>query len=356
MMKRVVLFLPPYPGPVLGPPLSLLCLASPLQQAGYEVKIIDAAIVPDYMAAIEREIRDAICFGISFLTGPMITPAIAASRRVKELRPELPVVFGGWHPSLLPEQTLRESFVDVVVRQQGEVTFLEVVGRIEAGQTLDLVPGASFKRRGVIHSNPDRPAARLADLPPPAYELVDFDAYERATGERSVPYATSIGCPYACNYCTDTVFYNRRFNAYSAERVVEEITGLVSRHRVRKAALLDSNFLVDTRRAVEIARGFLASGRRFEWTFQASTDLLCKMTDEEVCLLGESGVSHIGFGTESGSEQVLMLMNKRHQRVPDMFEAARKCRQAGIRAGFNIILGFPGETEEDRRETLRVMS
>src|SRR5262249_32255748 len=99
-----------------------------------------------------------------------------------------------------------------------------------------------------------------------------------------------------------------------------------------------------------------ASGLRFEWTFQASTDLLCKLTDEEVGLLGRSGVSHIGFGTESGSEQVLMLMNKRHQRVPDMFEAARKCHLAGIRAGFNIILGFPEETEGDRRETLRVMN
>src|SRR5712692_1786471 len=179
MMKRVVLLLPPYPGPVLGPPLSLLCLASPLQQAGYEVKIIDAAIVPGYMAAIEREIKDAICFGVSFLTGPMITAAIAASRRVKQLRPELPVVFGGWHPSLLPEQTLRENCVDVVVRHQGEITFLEVVRRLEAGQPLDLVAGVWFKRQGVIHNNSDRPAAALSSLPPPAYEIVDFDAYEK---------------------------------------------------------------------------------------------------------------------------------------------------------------------------------
>ncbi len=298
--KKVVLFLPPYSGPPLGPPVGLLSLASPLQQAGYEVKIIDGKIVPDYLGAVEREITDAVCFGVSLLTGPMINDAVAASRLVKQRRPELPIVFGGWHPSLLPEQTLREPFVDAVVRHQGEITFLEVVKRLGAGKGLDLVAGCWFKRDGCIHRNPDRPVSPIDELPAPAYDLVDFDAYEEAGGRRQLPFATSVGCPYACKYCTDTVFYNRRFNAYSTERVVEEVTRLVRDYRIKQVSLLDSNFLVNTKRAVEIARGFAASGRRFSWTFQASTDLLCRLSDEEVRLLGKSGVSHIGFGTESG--------------------------------------------------------
>jgi radical SAM superfamily enzyme YgiQ (UPF0313 family) len=79
------------------------------------------------------------------------------------------------------------------------------------------------------------------------------------------------------------------------------------------------------------------------------------MSDEEVRLLGESGVTHMGFGTESASETVLTLMNKKHQRVDEMYETARKAGQAGIRVTFNIILGYPGETERDRLETFRVM-
>ena len=107
------------------------------------------------------------------------------------------------------------------------------------------------------------------------------------------------------------VFYNRRFNAYDVDRVVEEMTGLVrAQHRISEVALVDSNFLVDVHRAVGIARGFIDSGVRFQWTFQASTDLLCRMTDEDVELLGASGVSHIGFGTESASPEVLHWMNK----------------------------------------------
>ena len=126
--------------------------------------------------------------------------------------------------------------------------------------------------------------------------------------------------------------------------------------KLDEIALVDSNFLVDTRRATALASGFIESGVRFRWTFQASTDLLCRLTDEEVCHLAQSGVSHIGFGTESASLEILRKMHKSHQKIDDMFEAARKCRDAGIRVTYNLILGYPGEEERHRRETLRVMA
>ncbi len=209
--------------------------------------------------------------------------------------------------------------------------------------------GCWFKRDGRIIQNPDRPAAPLSSLPPPAYDLIDFDAYERASGERKLPYATSIGCPYACNYCTDMVFYNRRFNPYDTRQVVEELATLVREHRLTEVALLDSNFLVDVRRALAIAKGILNSGVRFHWSFQASTDLLCRMADEDVQTLAASGVNHIGFGTESASPEVLRHMNKAHQHIPDMFEAARKCKRAGIRVTYNLIFGYPGEEDRHRK-------
>jgi radical SAM superfamily enzyme YgiQ (UPF0313 family) len=356
MSTKVVLFLPPYSGGLIGPPLSLLSLASPLREAGFEVRIIDGALQHDYLDRIEKEIQDCLCFGVSLLTGPMIATAIAVSRHVKRLRPDLPVIFGGWHPSLLPAQTLREDYVDAVVLHQGELTLLEIAQRLASGGGLDFIAGCWFKRAGQICQNPDRPSVSLSKLPAPAYDLVDFDAYEAMSGERTLPYATSVGCPYDCSYCTDAVFYNRRFNAYDGRRVAEEMAELTRAYRLKKIALVDSNFLVNTRRAAEIARGLIASGTRVEWTFQASTDLLCRMPDADVEALAESGVSHIGFGTESASEGVLLKMNKRHQHVADMYEAARKCRNAGIRITYNLIFGYPGETEADRGVTLRVMS
>jgi anaerobic magnesium-protoporphyrin IX monomethyl ester cyclase len=354
--RKVVLFLPPYKGKVLGPPLGLLSLAASLRENGYEPCIIDGALDPQWRRRIHREIEDCLCFGVSLLTGPMIHAAAEAARSVKRLRPELPVIFGGWHPSLMPAQTLREEFVDIIVRHQGDQTLVEILRRLEAGQMPDLVAGCWFKRDGRIYQNPDRPAVAVASLPLPAYDLADFDAYERAGVGRKLPYATSIGCPYACNYCTDMVFYNRRFNPIDAARVVGEITDLAARYRLDEVALVDSNFLVDVHRAVAIAQGLAESDVKVRWTFQASTDLLCRMTDEEVDLLARSGVTHIGFGTESASEDVLRVMNKGHQHIPDIREAARKCHRAGIRVTLNLIFGYPGEEERHRRETLRVMS
>jgi anaerobic magnesium-protoporphyrin IX monomethyl ester cyclase len=354
--NKVVLFYPPYDGPPLSAPLCLLALASPLLQAGFEVKLVDNLTSPDFEDVILRETADALCLGISVLTGPMIGSAVRIARKVKKAYPGLPVIFGGWHPSLVPEQTLKPDFVDAVVRAQGELTLLELVQRLADHQTWHGVKGLSFKDEAGIHHEPDRPVANINDLPAPAYHLGNFDVYAAASGVRQLGYASSVGCPYACNYCTDMVFYKRRFNAYRADRVVDDLVELVGRYQIDEVALLDSNFLVDARRALAIARGLVASRVRFRWDFQASTDFLWKMSDDEVRLLGESGVSHMGFGTESASADVLKLMNKHHQRVEQMVETARKAELAGIHVTFNVILGYPGETEADRQQTFRIMS
>jgi len=354
--RKVVLFYPPYDGPPLGAPACLLSLAAPLRDAGFEAVIVDAAIEPDWLSVVLCELEGALCLGISVLTGPMIRGAVRMAKAVKRELPGVPVIFGGWHPSLLPGQTLQEGFVDALVRGQGELTFLEVAERLAGEKSIHGIQGVSSKPFGMPQHAPERRLALLDDLPMPAFELVDFDAYERVGGERKLAYATSVGCPYACNYCTDMVFYKRRFNALRADRVVSEVTELVSRYEIDEVAMLDSNLPVDWRRARDIAKGFLDSGIKFRWTFQASTDFLCRMSDDDVELLGQSGVSHMGFGTESTSNSVLKLMNKRHQRVDEMYETARKAAIGGIHVTFNLIFGYPGETESDRVATLRTMS
>lgn len=356
MRGKVVLFYPPYEGSPLGAPLCLLALAASLRKADFQPVVIDAAITTDYREKIRKELDGATCLGISVLTGPMIRGAVEIAKFSKQLRPDLPVVFGGWHPTLLPDETLAEPYVDIVVRGQGEITLCELVESLADDKPLRNVAGISWKTDAIRTHNPDRRVEPLEALPLPAYDLADFDAYERACGFRQLAYATSVGCPYACNYCTDMVFYNRRFNALSVQRVVREMTTLVEKYRIEEVALLDSNFPVDLKRAIAISRGILDSGIKFRWTFQASTDFICRMSEDDVRLLGASGVSYMGFGTESTSEPVLKLMNKRHQRVNEMYETARRASLGNIRVTFNLIFGYPGETEKDRIVTFQTMS
>lgn len=355
--NKVVLFYPPYDGPPLGAPLSLLCLASPLLQCGFDVRLIDNLLYPDYENAILRETDGALCLGISVLTGPHIGAAVRVSKAVKKLRPNLPIIFGGWHSSLATHQTLSEPFVDAVVRGQGELTLLELVQRIKSGDSWRGIRGLSFKDAdGAIIEEPERPVANINDLPVPAYHLADPGIYAAASGVRQLAYTTSVGCPYQCNYCTDMVFYKRRFNAYRVERVVNELSDLVPRYEIEHVPLFDSNFLVDRKRAVAIAKGIIEAGVKFQWDFQTSTDFLALMSEDDVRLLAESGVRHIGFGTESASQEVLTMMNKRFQHVDQMVETARKTNLAGIHVVFNIILGYPGETEAHREQTFRIMT
>lgn len=355
--NKVVLFYPPYDGPPLGAPLSLLCLASPLLEAGFEVKLVDNLIAPNYEETILREAEGALLLGISVLTGPHIGAAVRVSKAVKRVNPTLPIVFGGWHASLATQQTLREPYVDAVVRGQGELTLLELAQRVVKGQDWRGIRGLSLKDEdGRIVQEPERPVADINTLPAPAYDLADPGIYAAVSGIRQLAYTSSVGCPYQCNYCTDQVFYKRRFNAYRVERVVSDLAELVPRYNIEHVPFFDSNFLVDRKRAVAIAKGIIASGVKFNWDFQTSTDFLALMSEDDVRLLAESGVHHIGFGTESASQEVLALMNKRFQHVDQMVETARKTYMAGIHVVFNIILGYPGETEEQRQQTFRIMS
>ncbi|MBV8571667.1 MAG: B12-binding domain-containing radical SAM protein, partial [Acidobacteriaceae bacterium] len=203
--------------------------------------------------------------------------------------------------------------------------------------------------------NQPRPLRPIAELPPKAYHLADFDAYERICGRRWAMYTSSLACPYNCAYCTNDGLYGRKWNALDPEQVVEEVTDLVCRYRLQLLWVVDDNFLVDRERAVKIAEGLVRSGVQFDWSIQASTNLVTRMTIEELKLLRRAGLSQVSQGADSGSKKILHLMNKDFQKLETIYLAADMLSQAGIRPSFNMIFGFPGETEVERRESINLI-
>src|SRR5262249_4798062 len=154
-----------------------------------------------------------------------------------------------------------------------------------------------------------RPLRPIAELPPKAYHLADFDAYERVCGRRWAMYITSLACPYSCAYCTNEGVYGRKWNALPAGQVGEEMTGLAGRYNLELLWVVDDNFLVDRERAVEIGEGLCRAGARFQWSIQASTNLVTRLRTDELRLLRRAGLHQICHGAESGSRAVLRLMN-----------------------------------------------
>ena len=156
-------------------PFSLLAIAGPLVQENYDVTIVDGRVTPNYLERILAEAEAAICVGISVLTGNQIKQALLVSQAIKEKFPKLPVVWGGYHPTLTPDQTIADPSVDIVVRGQGEIPFKELVDALYAGTSLHGIPGIIFKEQGRIVRNDEPVFTDVNKFPPMAFSLVDLE-------------------------------------------------------------------------------------------------------------------------------------------------------------------------------------
>ena len=215
--KKIVFFFPAFSSLEATAPLGILAVSTPLLRAGYQVRIIDSTITPRFQKRILEELRDAMCLAVSLVTGPMIRETVQVARETKRLYPDLPVILGGWHPSLLPDQTLAAEYVDIVIRGQGEDALLQVIRHLEDGASLRGIEGVGYKENGRLVFNPPRALKQLREMPAKAYHLADFDAYERVCGRRWAMYISSLACPYSCAYCTNEGVYGRMWNGLDAE-------------------------------------------------------------------------------------------------------------------------------------------
>lgn len=353
--RKVVFFFPAFSSQEATAPLGILAVATPLLRAGYQVRLIDSTITPNFERTVLAELSDALCLAVSLVTGPMIRETVQMARKAKALYPELPIILGGWHPSLLPGQTLAAEFVDIVVQGQGEDALLEIVERLAGGSSMKGVEGVGYKENGQLVFNAPRKLKSIAELPPKAYHIADFDAYERACGRRWAMYTSSLACPYNCAYCTNAGVYGRGWNGLEPVQVAEETVDLATRYNLNLLWIVDDNFLVDRPRALGIAEELIKRDARFEWSIQASTNLVDRFTVDELKLLRRSGLSQVQQGADSGSRHVLDLMNKQFQKIDHIYAAADKLNQAGIRPAFNMIFGYPGEREQDRIASVRMI-
>lgn len=355
MARKVVFFFPSFASSEATAPLGILAVATPLLRAGYTVRLVDSTITPNFKKRVLEEVKDAICLCVSLVTGPMIRETVDIARAVKAWNPDFPVILGGWHPSLLPRQTLEADCIDIIVRGQGEDTLLELVHHLETRSAIDLIPGIGFKRNGRLFLTTERPLKPIMDLPPKAYHIADFDAYERSCGRRWAMYISSLACPFNCAYCTNAGVYGRKWNALPPEQFVEETVDLTERYNLELLWVVDDNFLVDLDRARLIAEGLVRANARFKWSIQATTNLTARLSLQDLKLLRRGGLHQICQGVDSGSTKILKLMNKTFQDYDDIYACAGRCLQAGIRPSFNIIFAYPGEGPKELRETVSFM-
>ena len=209
--------------PIVALPMSLLCIATPVLNAGYDVKIIDQRVEPRWRSILKEELqKDPLCVGVSSMTGPQLRHALDISKIVKEYG-NLPVVWGGTHASLLPAQTLENENIDIVVQGEGEETFAELVQALDGKQPLSNVKGIWYKDNGRIKDTGARPFIDLNEQPPLPYHLVDLTKFTRTMfGIEHLDFFTSRGCPHQCTFCLNKAFHKKQWRPMDPDLVVSK--------------------------------------------------------------------------------------------------------------------------------------
>src|SRR3984957_19726080 len=183
-------------------PLALLAIGSELDPSLYEVITIDARLDADAEQTGLSHLDGALCLGVTVLTGAPISDALLISRAAKRARADLPVIWGGWHPSMFSRECLQEKSVDVTVRGQGEETFAEIVDRLAAGRVLDDCKGCTVRLSdGTIQENPARALAQVDNFRAHDYGLIPVERYFELKGKRQLDYISSQGCNFRCAFC-----------------------------------------------------------------------------------------------------------------------------------------------------------
>lgn len=344
----------------VSPPLSLLACAAPLLEKGIEVEIVDARVDPDYRTTVMTAMQDADLLGVSSMTGYQIADGLAVSADIKASNPEKMVVWGGYHPSLLPDQTAADEHIDAVVRGQGELACIELAEYLEGNRELTDIDGLSYRDGGNIKHNPERRVADINEFPPMPYHLIDVEKYidfnRRVHGDerRAINYVSSFGCPHACGFCSNPEAYGRKWKGLKAQRVIGEVSELVERYDLERVFFDDNNFFASKRRVREICNGLSEAPRRFEWFATIRPNQVTAFEDEDLDLIRESGCTKFMMGAESGDDSILELINKGGV-AQDVIEATEVCRSHHIQPSYVFIFGFPDESWQQMQTTLDFM-
>lgn len=332
-----------------GAPLSSLAVGSQLRQEGFRVKIVDLRV--DALDDLEFD-DDVAYVGISAMTGYQIHSALEVCRVYRTKAPKIPLVWGGWHASLLPEETMRHELVDIVVTGQGELTAVALARAIRDGTSLEAVPGLLYKRNGPhgdVVKTAERPLAGMDLIAPIDYGLIRMDQHfihDPTTGVKMISYLASRGCPYRCGFCAITTVYNKRFFNTPVPQALDELEGLVKRYGVNGIYFEDDNLFINTQRTTDVLKGMMDRGLNVRWTGLARADRIIKFEEPLLKLMRDSGCVRILIGAESGSQAMLDLMDKDVD-LEETVRSAQMLDDYGIEGDLSFMVGLPDEHEAE---------
>ena len=331
-------------------PLAILSLGAYLEQHNIEVEYFDERIhKKEHFRDLVK--RRPLLVGLSTMTCFQIKNTLDLAEIARGIDPDIPLVWGGTHPSMMAEQTLESRLVDFVVKGEGEQTLLELVHALqEKRQEFSGINGLGWKQGSKLTINDDRDFLDIEDLPFP-YDGKGRDIlleYIRRSGDmlENIGYESSRGCPHKCGFCYNVYFHKNVCRVKSKEKIRAELIKLKGLG-VHKMTFYDDTFLAG-KKDVMLDILPLLKEMDFKWIanlrINTFDDALLKQFEESGCV-------YVFFGVESPDDDVLKFIRKgQNRRMID--KGIEIVSKGNIPTLYSLMIGLPGETEEQMNRTL----
>lgn len=342
-------------------PYNIGLLASMLEDK-YEVNILDASmdnLSKENFAKIIQDTKPDV-LGISLSTNEYMDTGLIAAEIAKKNNPETKTIVGGVGVTSNSEPLLKNPNIDGAVIGEGEYVFREFCDFLNGN--------GSFPKNGFLYKKENQLIGsgrvdfiqNLDALPLPAYHLVDFMKYattiqrESVDRPRGTPYAriiTSRGCPFHCCFCEVGSISGKKVRFRSLEKISEEIEWLIKDYGIKALSFDDDNLTVNKKRAKDLFK--LMIDRKYNLNWNDPATAIFTLDDEMLDLMKESGCTYLGVAIENGNQRVLRDIIHKPVDLKMVKETVKKIKARGIDVAANFIVGFPGETWEEIRETFR---
>ncbi len=361
-----------------NPPIGLAYIAAAVREAGHRVTVIDAAAEamdqispmpgrPDILVqglttaqTVGRIPADVDIIGLSCTFSPLWPLARATLEAAHETFPDVPIIAGGEHTSALPDHVLQTSPTTVCVIGEGEETVVELLACLLEGGDMSAVRGIAFRADEEIVRTPPRPRTKAVDdIPLPAWDLLPITDYiDRRQNNginqgRAMPILATRGCPFRCTFCSSPQMWTTAYTMRDPARVCDEIEVYLYRYGATDFHFQDLTAIVSKKWTIAFCKEVVRRGLNITWQLPSGTR--SEAIDEEACKhLAAAGVKQMAYAPESGSAHMRKLIDKRVH-LDKMMTSVRAALRHRLTLSCFFVIGFPKETTETLRETLRLI-
>ena len=350
------------------PAIAVMLIGSNLKKHGFHVKIIDGAYYESYLDILRgyviKHTEEIIYVGMSVMT-TQVPLALRASKEVKKNHTNIPIVWGGPHPTLFPEQTLKEHSVDIVSINEGSFTAVRLAEALQKEADISSVNGIGYKKDDdEIVITQSAPLENIHDLPHLDFSSIETNNYVNPKNSvyqrefpkfgykvKPVPILTGLGCPYKCQFCINVIL-KRRYRYRYAESIVSEIKRLQTGYGANTFIFMDEDFFINKRRSLEFVSLVEKENLHFNWRMWCRVDHFNESYINHQLLkrLDRIGYGSMVMGGESGNQEILDRL-KKQTTTEQILNSLKMLEGSNITPRYSFMVGLEDETLEQIKNT-----